>query len=94
MGLQPLKSMQFANGSEWYEVSDEYDASVSGFSGDYEYFGYLNTSGKWIIQQHQISTGAYRYAHGTSLYATAWALAITASLTGFGYYNALSNTTP
>ena len=94
MSLQPLKSMGFAHGSEWYEVSDEYDASVSGFSGTVEYYGYLNSSGKWIIQQHNITTGAYRYASGTNSYATAWSLAIAGDLTGFGYYNALSNTTP
>ena len=94
MGLQPLKSMQFANGSEWYEVSDEYDASVSGFSGDYEYFGYLNSSGKWIIQQHKISTGAYRYASGNTAYATVFSQAIAGTFTLFGYYNALSDTTP
>ena len=94
MGLQPLKSQIFSFGSEWYEVSDEYDASVSGFSGTVEYYGYLNSSGKWIIQQHNITTGAYRYASGTSSYATAWSLAIAGSLTGFGLYSALQNTTP
>ena len=94
MSLQPLKSQIFSYGSEWYEVSDEYDASVSGFSGTVEYYGYLNSSGKWIIQQHNITTGAYRYASGTSSYATAWSLAIAGSLTGFGLYSALQNTTP
>lgn len=94
MGLQPLKSLSFAKGSEWYEISDEYDSSVSGFIGTVEYYGYLNTSGKWIIQQHNISTGAYRYASGTSGYAAAFALAIAGSLGGFGLYNALSNNIP
>ena len=94
MSLQPLKSMGFAHGSEWYEVSDEYDASVSGFSGTVEYYGYLNSSGKWIIQQHNIATGAYRYTSGTSSYATAWALAIAGTLTGFNTYDKLSGVTP
>ena len=94
MALQPLKSQIFSFGSEWYEVSDEYDASVSGFSGDYEYFGYLNSSGKWIIQRHQITTGAYRYTNGSSSYATAWALAIAGNLMGFTTYDKLSNTVP
>ena len=91
MSLQPLKSQIFSFGSEWYEVSDEYDASVTGFTGNVEYYGYLNSSGKWIIQQHNISTGAYRYTMGTSSYATAWALAIAGNLSGFVYYNALSS---
>ena len=94
MGLQPLKSLGFAYGSEWYEVSDEYDSSVTGFSGTVEYYGYLNSLGHWIIQQHNITTGAYRYTSGTSSYATAWALAIAGTLTGFGLYSALQNTTP
>ena len=34
--ISPLKSMSFAHGSEWYELSDQYDASVSGWSGNYE----------------------------------------------------------
>ena len=94
MPLQPLKSQSFAFGSEWYETSDEYDSSVTGWSGDYEYYGYLNPSGKWIIQQHRISTGAWRYASGESLYSTAWAAAIAGTLSNIGLYNVLKNTTP
>lgn len=94
MSLQPLKSQIFSFGSEWYEVSDEYDAPVTGFTGTVEYYGYLNSSGKWIIQQHNITTGAYRYTSGTSSYATAWALAIAGSLTGFNTYDKLAGTTP
>ena len=94
MSLQPLKSMGFAHGSEWYELSDEYDSSVTGFSGTVEYYGYLNSSGKWIIQQHNITTGAWRYTSGSNSYSTAWSLAIAGSLTGFGLYSALQNTTP
>ena len=89
--VAPLKSLSFAYGSEWYEISDEYDASVTGFTGTVENYGYLNSSGKWIIQQHNIITGAYRYTSGTSSYATAWALAIAGNLSGFVYYNALSS---
>lgn len=89
--MQPLKSAIFANGSEFYEVSDEYDASVSGFTGDLEYFGYLNCKGKWIIQQHTISTGAYRYISGVADYSTNWTNK--GSLI-YGYYNTLFNTSP
>ena len=89
--MQPLRSTIFAYGSEFYEVSDEYDASVTGFSGDYEYFGYLNPKGHWIIQQHQLSTGQYRYACGSSGYSTNWTNK--GGLT-YGYYSQLSNTAP
>lgn len=91
--LSPLKSTLYANGSEYYEVSDEYDASVSGFTGDFEYFGYLNITGKWIIQRHQISTGAYRYKNGANGYAAAFTSAIAGGLT-YDYYNTLFNTVP
>ena len=91
--VSPLKSTLFAYGSEWYEISDEYDSSVSGFSGDYEYFGYITSIGKWIIQRHQISTGAYRYINGSTNYSTNWTLAIAGSLS-YDYYNKMSNTYP
>lgn len=90
----PLKSSQFANGSEFYEISDEYDASVTGFTGNFEYYGYLNSSGKWIIQQHTITTGAYRYKSGTTGYTAAFAAAIGGLSTGYDYVNTLKNTTP
>jgi len=89
--MQPLRSQVFAYGSEWYEISDEYDDSVTGFSGDYEYFGYLNYTGKWIIQRHQISTGTYRYANGSSGYSTAWS---TKDGLSYGYYTAIANAVP
>lgn len=89
--MQPLKSQIFAYGSELYEVSDVYDSSVSGFAGDYEYYGYMNSIGKWIIQRHQISTGTYRYVSGTGSYSTNWTNK--GSLT-YGYYNTLTNLTP
>jgi hypothetical protein len=55
-----------------YEPSDIYDQSITGFSGDYQYYGYLNTLGGWIIQRQQLSTGQFRYCAGTSLYSTNW----------------------
>lgn len=91
--VSPLRSSQFSYGGEFYEISDEYDASVSAFAGDYEYFGYLNPIGKWIIQRHQITTGAYRYKAGSSSYSTNWTLAIAGSLT-YDYWNTLTNTVP
>jgi hypothetical protein len=90
--VSPLRSQIFAYGSEWYEISDEYDNSISGFSGNYNYYGYLNTVGAWIIQQNNISTGAYRYAQGSSLasYETAFAACVAGSPPTFGYYSTLS----
>ena len=70
--LSPMKSMQFAYGSEFYEVVREYDSSVTGFTGDYEYFAYKNSIGKWIIQQHKVSTGVYLYINGATDFSTAW----------------------
>ncbi len=98
--MQPLRSALFANGGELYEISDQWEASVTGggavpaFSGDYEYFGYLNILGKWIIQRHQISTGQYRYVNGPNSFSTNFALAIAGSLTGYDYYNKMLNTVP
>jgi hypothetical protein len=89
--MQPLRSTILARGSEFYEVSDEYDASVSGFAGDYEYFGYMNVLGHWIIQSHQITTGQYRYVNGTTDYSTAWTNKGSLS---YGYFNAMVGTTP
>jgi hypothetical protein len=92
--MAPLKSMGFAYGSEWYEVSDEYDNSVTGFSGNYYYYGYLNQTGKWIIQVYNPTAGTYRYANGASNYSAAWAAAIAGTLANIGFYNALSGTCP
>lgn len=89
--LSPLKSSSFAHGGEFYEISDSYDSSVSGFTGDLEYYGFLNTKGKWIIQVHTISTGTYRYFSGDSDYPTNWTNR--GSLT-YVYYSALRNTVP
>jgi len=63
-----------------FEISDEDE------SGNPLYYGYLSENGSWIIQQHNTTTGAYRYKMGQSDYATNW--------TGRGglsyvYYNAL-----
>lgn len=49
-----------------FEISDE------NIAGDPSYFGYLNETGGWIIQQRTESTGAYRYVIGQSGYAAAW----------------------
>jgi hypothetical protein len=92
--LSPLKSTQFAYGSEFYELADEYDSGVSGWSGDFEYYGYVNNIGKWIIQRHQISTGAWRFLNGANTYSTYWTNAISGSLTGYDYLYKMSNTTP
>lgn len=92
--MQPLRSAQYAFGGEFYEISDEYDNAVSGFSGDYEYFGYVNPNGKWIIQRHQFTTGQYRYVNGANSYSANWTLAIAGSLTGYDYYYKMSNTVP
>ena len=85
--VSPLRSKEFSYGSEWYEISDMFDASVSGWSGDYEYYGYLNTTGAWIVQKHQISLGTWRYAQGSKGYTTAWSG--NSGLT-YAYYNTLS----
>lgn len=55
-----------------YEIANSYDQGLTGFAGDYEYWGYLNPNGGYIIQRHQISTGEYLYSAGTAAYATAW----------------------
>ena len=57
------------NNSYQYELSDEYSQAEAGFSGDYEFFGYLTTTGAWILQRHQISNGQWRYVAGQSSYS-------------------------
>jgi hypothetical protein len=52
-----------------FEISDVYDQSITGFSGDLEYYGYLCSVGNYIIQQHTISTGKYQYVFGKTGYA-------------------------
>jgi len=90
--ISPLRSQIFAYGSEFYEASDIWDQSVTGWSGDYEYAGFMNILGAWIIQQHRISTGTYRYAQGSTLasYQTAFTACVAGSPGSFGYYNTLS----
>jgi hypothetical protein len=92
--MAPLKSLSFAHGSEWYEISDEYDSSIERFSGDYEYFGYLNIAGGWIIQRHQILTGAYRYVQGKDNYTAMWDTAIAGRISTYGLYSTLGITNP
>jgi hypothetical protein len=80
------------NNSYNYEISDEYSQAISGFAGDYEYFGYVTTTGYWIIQQHQISNGQYRYAQGTTGYAALVPFASNLSALGlisYGLYNTI-----
>lgn len=89
--MAPLKSMQFSKGSEWYEIAESFDASVTGFSGDYEYYGYLNLDGGWIIQRHQISTGQYRYIQGRTDLTTNWTNKASLS---YAAYNTLLITNP
>lgn len=55
-----------------YEISDEYNASIAGFTGDYEYYGYVNNMGGWIIQRNKPTTGEWRYVIGESDYLTNW----------------------
>lgn len=98
--ISPIKSAIYAHGSEYYEASDIWDQSVTGggsvpaWSGDYEYAGFLNIAGGWIIQRHQISTGQYRYVQGANTFPVNFALAIAGSLTGWDYYNTLFVTNP
>lgn len=103
--VSPLRSTIFAKGSEFYELHDEWDSSVTGgtdaqgnaiaaWSGDFEYFGYVNISGKWIIQRHQISTGQYLYLNGPDTYRASWLLAIAASLSGWTTLDQIKNTVP
>lgn len=103
--LSQRRSQLYANGNEVYDTADEWDASVTGgtdgfshvipaWSGDYEYFGYLNILGKWIIQRHQISTGQYLYVNGPNSYRAAWLLTIAGSTTGWTTLDNLFNTVP
>lgn len=87
----PLKSQLYSHGSELYEISDMYDQSVSGFAGDYVYYGYLNLDGGWIIQRGRITTGEWRYFQGKSDYATNWTGRVGLL---YDYYDALYLTNP
>ncbi len=70
-----------------YEISESYDQGLSGFAGDYEYWLYLNNTGGFVIQRHEISTGKYRYIIGESDASTTWA--IRASITTWLTYDKL-----
>jgi hypothetical protein len=52
-----------------YEISDQWTQGETGFTGDLEYYGYLTTTGAWILQQHTISTGQWRYVTGQTGYS-------------------------
>ena len=74
----------------YYEVSDQWTAGETGFTGDYEYFLYLSPTGSWILQQHQISVGSWRYVTGQSGYVAF--LPLSSNLTALAalswtYYN-------
>lgn len=60
------------------------------------YFGFMDSNGRWIIQVFQISGGVinYRYAYGTTGYATAWAnratVAPNAGYLTYDYYSRIN----
>jgi hypothetical protein len=90
--MQPLKDFFYVHHKRGdydivYEIAESYDQGISGFTGDYEYWAYLNNAGGWVIQRHQISNGQYRYYIGESDLATSWALR--ASLTPYIAYDKL-----
>lgn len=90
--MQPVRANFFGilikrgNESYHYESSDIYDQGVTGFSGDYQYYGYLTSTGAWIIQRNQISTGQWRYAAGQTSYSANWAVKGGLS---YDYYDAI-----
>ena len=49
-----------------------------------QYFGFLNSAGKYYIMQRTLSTNAWRYTAGDSGYAVAWSNRTTES---YDYYN-------
>ena len=57
-------SVKGANFLESFFISDQIA------SGDTTYFGYINKDGRWYIQKQDQSVGTYRYAKGSSDYAT------------------------
>lgn len=65
---------------EIFQLSDMDDSS------DPKYFGYISSTGAYIIIQETTSAGTYRYAGALSGYTTAWTGRAALS---YGYYNAL-----
>ena len=82
--------VQWKRGGEvvQYEIANVYDASVSGYTGTVNYYGYLNPNGGWVIQQYDTATGIFLYCSGLNGYSTAWS-----GRGGLTYvaYNALFN---
>ena len=63
---------------------DIYKASDEDNTATYDYYGYLDKDGNWIIEQIDNITLAHRYIKGTSDYTTNWTNRV--SLT-YGYFN-------
>lgn len=51
---------------------DNYNISDMDIASDTKYYGFEDVDGNWYIQREITSTGAYRYASGSSDYSTAW----------------------
>lgn len=54
------------NPKQGYEVNDQ-DAAANP-----KYYGFLNTSGRFIIMKQDTTAGTFRYYAGKSGYAAAW----------------------
>lgn len=67
-----------------YEISDQDTA------GDPIYFGFLNSSGGYIIMEQNNALGTYRYAIGDDLYSTAWTARAGLSYTTYDDIHAVS----
>lgn len=57
---------------EGLDPLDKYRPSDQDLSGDPSYYGFLDRSGNWYILRQNLSTGEFRYAKGSSEYATNW----------------------
>lgn len=58
--------LSISSSSGGYSISDIDD------SADPAYYGFLSADGSWYILRETSSTGAYRYAKGTTDYSTNW----------------------
>jgi len=45
---------------------------IASGEGGYNYYGYINEKGEWVILRENTTQIEYRYAFGGSEYATAW----------------------
>lgn len=50
-----------------YEISDKDETSTT------KYYGYLASTGSWIIMEWDTVADTFRYAAGDELYTAAWA---------------------